>query len=131
MSDGMLDILIKLITSPPAHFVAGGLIFGTIYKIFEGFEKVLTEDTNLQIAIWLLDVKAGRNAEQWPRTITKVLDRIFGMKYPSWISFLRFALTTLVCVGVLGVVDALRRFPRLAPGRSDFHLVLPHIGGSG
>jgi hypothetical protein len=35
------------------------------------------------------------------------------MKYPSWISFLRSALMTLVCVGVLGVVDAFRRFPRL------------------
>ncbi len=109
----MLDIVTKLITSPPAYFVAGGILFGIVYKFFERIENVLNEDTKMQIAIWLLDVNVGRKAEQWPRTITKILDRLFGIQYPSWSSFLRSALMTLVCVGVLGVVDAFRRFPQL------------------
>jgi hypothetical protein len=71
MSDGMLDILTKLITSPPALFVAGGLIFGTIYKLSEGLEKVLTEDAKLQIAIWLLDVKQAEKRSSGPERLRK------------------------------------------------------------
>jgi hypothetical protein len=41
---------------------------------FKGVESVLTDDTKLEIAVWLVGVKAiGPKIEPWPDTFAKCL----------------------------------------------------------
>ena len=51
-----LDTITKLIQSPPGQLAAGGVLAGIVWKFFERVEAVLTENTKLEIAVWLLGV---------------------------------------------------------------------------
>jgi hypothetical protein len=47
----------NLITSPPGQIAAGPVLGGIVWKFFERVEAVLTDDTKLEIGVWLLDRK--------------------------------------------------------------------------
>jgi len=53
MADALTTIT-KLLQSPPRQLAAGGVLAGIVWKFFERVESVLTEDTKLEIAVWLL-----------------------------------------------------------------------------
>jgi hypothetical protein len=78
------------INSPPGQLVAGGALVGIVWKFFERVESLLTENTKLEIAVWLLDRKRlSPTFQNWPDTFAKVFDRVFGTKHLSWKCFLR------------------------------------------
>src|ERR1022692_4337757 len=87
MSD-TLTTFMKLIQSPPGQLVAGGALAGIVWKFFERVEAVLNENTKLEIAVWLVDVKTAERVP-WPDTFAKVFDRVFGTKHLSWQCFWR------------------------------------------
>lgn len=93
MADTLTSIT-NLITSPPTQLAAGGLLAGIVWKLFERLENVLTSQTKLEIAVWLVGVRVGQKVEPWPETFTKLFDRAFGTKHLSWKCFLRSALTS-------------------------------------
>jgi hypothetical protein len=62
----------KLINSPPGQLAAGGVLAGIVWKFFERVEAVLTEQTKLEIAVWLLGLSA---AQSW-REITAIWIRV-------------------------------------------------------
>lgn len=104
MPDGLstfTDFAIK----PSAPFAAGVILFGVVWGFFKGVESVLNEDTKLEIAVWLLGVKAAENVQSWPDTFAKVFDRVFGKRYLSLRSLLISTLLSLF-LGLLVVLLA-------------------------
>ncbi len=85
----VLHSITKLIQSLPGQLAAGGVLAGIVWKFFERVEAVLTDNTKLEIAVWLLGVKVGQKVEPWPETFAKVFDRVFGTKHLSWSFFMR------------------------------------------
>jgi hypothetical protein len=83
-----LTTITKLINSPPGQLAAGGVLAGIVWKFFERVEAVLNENTKLEIAVWLVDVKTAERVP-WPDTFAKVFDRVFGTKHLSWQCFWR------------------------------------------
>src|SRR5258708_24248775 len=95
MADALTTIT-KLINSPPGQLAAGGVLAGIVWKFFERVEAVLTDQTKLEIAVWLVGVQIGQKVEPWPDTFVKVLDRFFGDKPISWKCFRRSCAVTYV-----------------------------------
>ncbi len=56
MTDALTDFIIK----PAAPFAAGVVLFGVVWGFFKGVESILTDDTKLEIAVWLVGVKIGQ-----------------------------------------------------------------------
>jgi hypothetical protein len=79
----VLTTISKIINSPPGQLVAGGVLAGIVWKFFERVEAVLTDQTKLEISVWLLGVKVGRKVEPWPDTFANVFDRVFGKRHFS------------------------------------------------
>src|ERR1035438_8299153 len=121
MADSALDIVAKLIQSPPGQLAAGGVLAGIVWKFFERVEAVLTDQTKLEIAVWLLGVKVSQKVEPWPETFAKVFDRVFGTKHLSWRCFGRSCLATLIAsvicaVGLFAYLRPFDSFPYSGPG---------------
>jgi hypothetical protein len=92
-----LTTITKLIQSPPGQLAAGGVLAGIVWKFFERVEAVLTDETKLEIAIWLVGVKLlGPKVEPWPETFAKLFDRVFGTKHLSWKCFFRSCVATVI-----------------------------------
>jgi hypothetical protein len=96
-----LTTLTRLINSPPGQLAAGGVLAGIVWKFFERVEAVLTDQTKLEIAVWLLGVKVGQKVEPWPDTFARVFDRVFGKKHLSWKCFWRSGIASLCSVFIL------------------------------
>src|SRR5450759_5884114 len=101
-----LTTITKLIQSPPGQLAAGAALAGIVWRFFERVEAVLTDQTKLEIAVWLVGVKVGQKVEPWPDTFAKVFDRVFGTKHLSWRFVFRASLaavaTMLLPLGVMG-----------------------------
>jgi hypothetical protein len=104
-----LTTITNLINSPPGVVVAGAALAGIVWKFFERVEAVLTENTKLEIAVWLLGVKLGRAVESWPQTFARVFDQVFGEKHLSWKCFWRSCLASYAIV-VLFALNFVRQF---------------------
>jgi hypothetical protein len=82
------DAVQKFITSPPGQLAAGSVVGGIVLKFFEKIETVLTDNTKLEIAVWLLGRKSiSPKLQSWPGTFATVFDRVFGTKHLSWKCF--------------------------------------------
>src|SRR5262245_4403262 len=103
-----LTTITTFINSPPGQLVAGGVLAGIVWKFFERVEAVLTEDTKLEIAIWLLDLKVGQTIAAWPITYSKVLATVFGEKIMSFRSLWRSALLTAALVTLTWLWETFR-----------------------
>jgi hypothetical protein len=99
-----LTTITKLIQSPPGQLAAGGVLAGIVWKFFERVEAVLTDQTKLEIAVWLLGVKVGQKLESWPDTFAKVFDRVFGKKHLTWRCFGWSSLASLLSLGIVILV---------------------------
>ena len=101
-----LTTITKLIQSPPGQLAAGAALAGIVWRFFERVEAVLTDQTKLEIAVWLVGVKVGQKVEPWPDTFARVFDRVFGRKQVSWRFVFRASLaavaTMLLPLGVMG-----------------------------
>jgi hypothetical protein len=72
-----LPAIAEFLTKPPAQFVAGGVLGGIVWIFFEKVEAVLSDNTKLEIAVWLLGVKTAEKVRTWAETFAKVFDRVF------------------------------------------------------
>jgi hypothetical protein len=97
MSDA-LTTLTHFINSPPGQLAAGGVLAGIVWKFFERVEAVLTDQTKLEIAVWLLGVKVGQTVEPWPETFVQVFERVFTGKHWSWACFGRSYLVSMAAL---------------------------------
>jgi hypothetical protein len=57
-----LTTFTQFIIKPAAPFAAGVALFGLVWGFFKGVESVLTDDTKLEIAVWLLGVTISQMA---------------------------------------------------------------------
>jgi hypothetical protein len=117
----MFDALTDFIIKPSAPFAAGVILFGVVWGFFKGVESVLTDDTKLQIAVWLVGVEVGEKVQPWPNTFAKVFDRVFGDKHLSWRCFWRSILASLVVAAIawlLAYPSSLGELSSLTPGHS-------------
>lgn len=92
-----------IITSPPGQLVAGSVLAGIVWKFFEKVEGVLSEQTKLEIAVWLRGVNVVEKVKPWPETFANVFDRVFGKEHLSWTCFWRSSVAStlslfLVCL---------------------------------
>src|ERR1035441_6981307 len=99
-----LTTITKLINSPPGQLAAGGVLAGIVWKFFERVEAVLTDQTRVEIAVWLVGVEAGKKVQPWPETFAKVFDRVFGTKHLSWKCFFRSCVASAICVAMVLIV---------------------------
>jgi hypothetical protein len=84
-----LTTITNLITSPPGQIAAGGVFAGAVWKFFEKIEAVLTDNTKLEIAVWLVGLDFKKRVANWPLTFATIFDRVFGESHFSWKCFLR------------------------------------------
>jgi hypothetical protein len=72
-----LTTVTNLINSPPGQLVAGGVLAGIVWKFFERVEAVLTDDTKLEIAVWLVGIEPEQTARGWRRTLAIISQAVF------------------------------------------------------
>jgi hypothetical protein len=94
MADTLTNIS-NFITSPPGRLLAGVVLAGIVWKCFEKIEAVLSDDTKLGIAVWLLDLRIGKAVEPWANTFIRIFDRVFGPTHLSLKCFARSAVVSL------------------------------------
>jgi hypothetical protein len=83
--------------------VGVGLMY-VIDKFFKFVEEKLTDDTKLEIAVWLLGVKTADHVP-WPETFASVFDRVFGKKHLSWKCVRRSFLASAIITAALVLLD--------------------------
>lgn len=136
MSD-ILTTITKIINSPPGQLAAGGVLAGIVWKFFERVEAVLTDQTKLEIAVWLVELTPFHSAYRWPVTFKKVFVRLFGRVHFSWqcwwrscvYSYLSMLFLTVLVVRVQGVTYCPISFSfeqALSTGRLPFHRLDAH-----
>lgn len=86
MADTITSVT-EFLTKPPARFLAGCALFAIVVKFFSSVEGVLSDDSKLEIAVWLLDLKTAKKIQSWPTTFAKIFDRVFGERHLSWRCF--------------------------------------------
>jgi len=96
----------SLINSPPGQLVAGGVLAGVIWKCFEKVESVLTDNTKLEIAVWLVGL-ADYTAPDWPHTFMAMFDRVFGYRHITWKCFLRSCMASYSAVFIVALFDSI------------------------
>jgi len=94
----VLDTVQKFINSPPGQLAAGGVLAGIVWKFFERVEAVLTDNTKLEIAVWLLGISTERQVERWPNTFLGIFDRVFGSRHLTVRCFSRSAIASLAAL---------------------------------
>jgi hypothetical protein len=116
-----LTTVTTLINSPPGQVIAGATLAGTVWKAFEKWEAVASENDKVQVWIWLDNPRTADAFERWPETFARMFDRIFG-SMPSWKSFFRSFListaTILVVFVGLGFIEGDQHF-----GVSDLRMI--------
>jgi hypothetical protein len=133
MADALTTIT-HLINSPPGQLAAGGVLAGIVWKFFERVEAVLTDQTKLEIAVWLLGVKVGQKVEPWPDTFAKMFDRVFGEKHWSLKCFWRSCIASYCAIAICFAVWAIRLGPhtvRFVGSWKNFVLLTVICGGIG
>src|ERR1700685_1023977 len=119
MADALTDFILK----PTAPFAAGIVLFGVVWGFFKGVESVLTEDTKLEIAVWLLGMKPlGPKMEPWPETFAKLFDRVFTKKHVSLTCFWRSSLCSCAAIALTLLLGYLIDAPRTIFGISMLRL---------
>ena len=121
----MADALTNFILKPAASFAAGVVLFTTVWGFFKGVESVLTNDTKLEIAVWLLGVKTAERVQMWPQTFANMFDRVFGAKHLSGRCFLRSCIATMSACICCSVVRTLVVHPQHALFVSLFLTSIP------
>jgi hypothetical protein len=91
--------------TPPAGLTAiatqTGVGLGLFYAVVKFFDTVgdrLSEDTRLEIAVWLLDLKSAPRMEKWPATFAKLFDRVFGKRHLSFRCFWRSGVASFCAI---------------------------------
>jgi hypothetical protein len=103
------DALTNFINSPPGVFVAGGVLYGIVWRCFAGVESLLKPDAKLSIALWILERKPL--SPSWPGTFAAMFDRVFGEKHLSEKCFYRSAIVSYIARLLVGAyVDANWKF---------------------
>jgi hypothetical protein len=106
-----LTTITNLLVSSPRELVAGGVLFGLVWGSFKAVEAVLSENTKLEIAVWLLGVKIGEKVEPWPDTFAKVFDKVFGERHLTWKCFWRSAIASYSAVVLVDIyLESFSRF---------------------
>ena len=94
-----LTTITKLIQSPPGQLAAGAVLAGIIWKFFERVESVLTDQTRLEIAVWLVGrTQISATFQSWPDTFATMFDRIFGTRHITIRCFVRSCIASVCAV---------------------------------
>src|ERR1700679_525881 len=95
MADTLTSIT-NMIKSPPGVLVAGLTLGGFVWKAFEKWESVASENDKIQAWMWLANPRTAETGEHWPEIFARMFDRIFGKRHLSWRCFLSSALISFV-----------------------------------
>ena len=118
----VLDTVQKFVNSRPGQLAAGGVLAGIVWKFFERVEAVLTDNTKLEIAVWLLDrEKLSPTFQNWASTFEEVFEHVFGAKHWSLRCFMVSALCTV------GLVLCILRVLHLELFNAVVHIVPPGV----
>src|ERR1035438_2924824 len=96
-----LTTISHLINSPPGQLAAGGVLAGIVWKFFERVETVLTENTKLEIAVWLVAADLTKPPKALRETMLTVFGLIFGKRQLSWRCFAASVVLTCVASAML------------------------------
>jgi hypothetical protein len=108
-----LSTITNLINSPPGVLVAGGVLAGIVWKFFDKVDEKLNDDTKLEIAIWLVGRKSLKHkAQNWPIAFLATFDRLFTKNHFTLRCFFRSALSSLLFLAFVLILDTLLPFGR-------------------
>jgi hypothetical protein len=92
-----LTTITSLIKSPPGVVVTGLTLGGAVWKAFEKWESVASENDKIQVWMWLVNPRTAETVERWPEVFAKMFDRIFGTRH---LSARCFGLSALISVAM-------------------------------
>lgn len=88
MLTNALDSITKLIDFPLVQLIVGLGVTGLVWKVFERVEGVLTEDTKLEIGLWLLGTTKYSTLDlDMPASVRSAVRKVFGKSLPTEESF--------------------------------------------
>src|SRR5437867_9613276 len=99
MADTVTTIT-NLVNSPPGQFAAGGVLAGIVWKFFEQVEGLLRENTRLEIAGWLMDIRVGRHIPRWQSALPVYFRLVCGPRYS------RRRLYVVLCMSLVSFLTA-------------------------
>jgi hypothetical protein len=82
MADALTTIT-DLIKSPSGVLVTGLTLGGFVWKAFEKWESVASENDKIQAWIWLSNPRTAETVERWPEIFARMFDRVFGSRLIS------------------------------------------------
>jgi hypothetical protein len=86
----MADLLTEITTlvkSPSGVVVAGLTLGGMVWKAFEKWESVASDNDKIQVWMWLAKPRTEESNERWPEIFVGIFDRVFGTRLISWRCF--------------------------------------------
>jgi hypothetical protein len=110
------------INSPPGQVVAGGVLGGVVWKFFERVESLLTENSKVEVALWLLDLKM---APRWQSVINTYVSALCGTSGLSWRSAVNSIITGTIAF--LIVASPLENFFSMIRGGKAVSIWLPGV----
>lgn len=114
-----LALLPSLITHPAIQLLTGGVLAWLVWKFFEGVDRALTDETKIEIALWLVGVETASKVKNWTGTFARLFNRVFGTRHFSWTCFWRSCAASLmssaICVGGLLLLQPMLLSNRFTP----------------
>src|SRR5690348_3875732 len=85
-----------LLTVVVAKISLGLSFIYAVVKFFDLIGSRLNEDTNLVVAVWILDASAAKPIRRWPSSSLALFSTVYGPRHFTWRCFSRSALISLI-----------------------------------
>jgi len=91
-------------TAIGTQLAVGGGLFYAVMKFFDTVGDRINEDTRLEIAVWLFDIRTANTVRNWQGTFGEVFDRTFGHKHLTVQCFARSSVASLAALLITATV---------------------------
>jgi hypothetical protein len=98
-----LTTITNLINSPPGQLVAGGVLAGFVWKLFDKWATVASEEDQIRVWMWLADRNTTGFIQRW-QTFDKLFDAVFGPRHLSVRCFVCSAIASMFATLVAFVI---------------------------
>src|SRR5689334_4524110 len=97
------------LTASGTRFAAGCVIFWGILKLSKEIEERLSENTKVNVWVWLAGQKpVGPEFQRWPDTVSRIFDRVYGERALSLRAFVASCASSAVVMLLFLIADLLR-----------------------
>jgi hypothetical protein len=101
---GSLDALTKFVTSPTGCVAVATFLGGSVWKAFDKWADLASENDRLAMWIWLSDPRFRYKVERWPSIFLSLFKRVFGQNALSWRAFFASTAASLLLYIVISCI---------------------------